>query len=142
MIETRRLKNVIFIQTITIFVRNFDSAIFVTCVSKFVFNLVMTSLFKWEISFKMFWQNISNSVKNLFRLQTLGMCSSNPNDNASSSLDKGWYDEKLCTVSRMFFIFSPNVNLLSFQKHFLMKAFVEWKPTNSFALYINWLVTT
>ena len=28
-----------------------------------------------------------------------------------------------------------------FQKHFLVKAFVKWEPINSFALYINWLVT-
>ena len=56
-----------------------------------VFNLVMTSLFKCEISFKMFWWNISNSVKSFFRLQTLGMCSSNPNDNASS-LDEFYFN--------------------------------------------------
>ena len=43
------------------------------------------------------------------------MCSSNPNDIASSSLDERWYDEKLCTVWQMYFIFSPNVNLLSFR---------------------------
>ena len=47
-----------------------------------VFNLVMTSLFKWEISFKMF------SVKSFFQLQILGLCLSNPNDNVSISLDE------------------------------------------------------
>ena len=43
------------------------------------------------------------------------MCSSNPNDFAFSCLDKSWYDEKLCTVWQMYFLFSPNVNLTSFQ---------------------------
>ena len=33
-------------------------------------------------------------------------------------------------------------NYRLFQKHVLVKAFVKWKPANSFALYIYWLVTT
>ena len=51
------------------------------------------------------------------------MCSSNPNDNASSSLDESWYDEKLCAVWLMYFIFSPNVNLLSFRS---LTNFFSW----------------
>ena len=51
------------------------------------------------------------------------MCSSNPNDIASSSLDESWYDEKLCTVWQMYFIFSPNVNLLSFRS---LTNFFSW----------------
>ena len=62
-------------------------------------------------------------MKSLFQLQTLGMCSSNPNDTASFSLDKSWYDEKLCTVWRMYFIYSPNVNLLSFRS---LTNFFSW----------------
>ena len=63
-------------------------------------------------------------MKSLFQLQTLGMCSSNPNDTASFSLDKSWYDEKLCTVWRMYFIYSPNVNLLSFRS---LTNFFSWR---------------
>ena len=79
-----------------------------------IFNLVIMLLFKWEISFKMFWLTISNSAKSLFQLQTIGMCSSNPNDHAFSSLDESQYDEKLCTMWQMYFVFSLNVNTLSF----------------------------
>ena len=62
-------------------------------------------------------------MKSLFQLQTLGMCSSNPNDTASFSLDKSWYDEKLCTVWRIYFTYSPNVNLLSFRS---LTNFFSW----------------
>ena len=67
-----------------IFVRNFDLAIFITCVWKVGFQSSNDVISCMGNILQDVLVNISNSVKSLFQLQTLGMCSSNPNVNASS----------------------------------------------------------